>query len=155
MDGGAWWAAVHAVVRVGHNWVTSLSLFTFMHWRRKWQPTPVFLPGEPRDGGVWWAAVYGVAQSRTQLKRLSSSSSSMQWQHTRIHAAAASLLSHVLLSVTHGLQPTRSPARGVFQARVLECGAFSYSQGSFWPRDAVSTALAGGFFTTSVTWEGL
>ena len=27
-------------------WVTSLSLFTFMHWRRKWQPTPVFLPGE-------------------------------------------------------------------------------------------------------------
>ena len=30
----------------------------------------------PRDGGVWWAAVYGVAQSRTQLKRLSSSSSS-------------------------------------------------------------------------------
>ena len=29
----------------------------------------------PRDGGAWWAAVYGVAQSRTQLKRLSSSSS--------------------------------------------------------------------------------
>ena len=50
---------------------TSLSLFTFMHWRRKWQPTPVFLPGEfPGQ----WAAVYGVAQSRTRLKRLSSSS---------------------------------------------------------------------------------
>ena len=32
--------------RVGHNWATSLSLFTFMHWRRKWQPTPVFLPEE-------------------------------------------------------------------------------------------------------------
>ena len=31
-----------------HDWVTSLSLFTFMHWRRKWQPTPVFLPGEPQ-----------------------------------------------------------------------------------------------------------
>ena len=31
---------------VRHNWATSLSLFTFMHWRRKWQPTPVFLPGE-------------------------------------------------------------------------------------------------------------
>ena len=29
----------------------------------------------PRDGGAWWAAVYGVAQSRTQLKRLSNSSS--------------------------------------------------------------------------------
>ena len=32
--------------RVGCDWMTSLSLFTFMHWRRKWQPTPVFLPGE-------------------------------------------------------------------------------------------------------------
>ena len=33
-------------LRVGHDSVTSLSVFTFMHWRRKWQPTPVFLPGE-------------------------------------------------------------------------------------------------------------
>ena len=33
-------------LRIGHNWETSLSLFTFMHWRRKWQPIPVFLPGE-------------------------------------------------------------------------------------------------------------
>ena len=32
--------------RVGHDWATSFSLFTFMHWRRKWQPTLVFLPGE-------------------------------------------------------------------------------------------------------------
>ena len=110
--------------RVGHDWATSLSLFTFMHWRRKWQSTPAFLPGEsqgrgslvgcrlwgrtesdtteqlhfhfslscigrgngnplqrsclenPRDGGAWWAAFYRVAQSWTQLKRLSSSSSS-------------------------------------------------------------------------------
>ena len=65
---------------VGHDWATSLSLFTFMHWRRKRQPTPVFLPGEhPRDGGAWWAAVYGIAQSQTWLKRLSSSSSSNIW----------------------------------------------------------------------------
>ena len=59
---------------VRHDWVTSLSLFTFMHWRRKWQPTPVFLPGESQDGGAWWAAVYGVAQSQIRLKCLSSSS---------------------------------------------------------------------------------
>ena len=31
----------------------------------------------PRDRGAWWAAVYGVAQSRTRLERLSSSSSSI------------------------------------------------------------------------------
>ena len=46
-----------------------------MHWRRKWQPTPVFLPGESQGRGAWWAAVYGLAQSQTCLKRLSSSSS--------------------------------------------------------------------------------
>ena len=33
---------------VGHDWATSFSLFTFMHWRRKWQPTPVLLPGKSR-----------------------------------------------------------------------------------------------------------
>ena len=33
-------------LRVGYDWATSLSLFTFTHWRRKWQPTPVFLPRE-------------------------------------------------------------------------------------------------------------
>ena len=33
-------------LRVEHDWATSFSLFTFMHWRRKWQPTPVFLPGD-------------------------------------------------------------------------------------------------------------
>ena len=38
-------------LRVGHDWVTSLSLFTFLHWRRKWQPTPVFLPGESQGRG--------------------------------------------------------------------------------------------------------
>ena len=69
MDRGAWWTTVPwgckqsntterlnsnwyiyrcNNMRAGfrHDWATSLSLFTFMHWRRKWQPTPVFLPGE-------------------------------------------------------------------------------------------------------------
>ena len=36
---------------VGHNWAALISLFTFMHWRRKWQPTPVFLPGESQGQG--------------------------------------------------------------------------------------------------------
>ena len=56
-------------LRVGHNWMTSLSLFTFMHWKRKWQPTPVFLPGESQGRG-------SLGQSQTRLKQLSSSSSS-------------------------------------------------------------------------------
>ena len=47
MDGGAWWAAVHGVAKSR----TRLSDFTFTHWRRKWQPTPVFLPGESQGQG--------------------------------------------------------------------------------------------------------
>ena len=39
------------LLRVGHDWATSLPLFTFMHWRRKWQPNPVFLPGESQGWG--------------------------------------------------------------------------------------------------------
>ena len=38
--------------RVGHDWTTSPSLFTFMHWRRKWEPSPVFLPGESQGRGT-------------------------------------------------------------------------------------------------------
>ena len=72
MDGGTWKAAVHGVAE-GR---TQLSDFTFKHWRRKWQPTPVFLPGESQGRGSLVGCVYGVAQSQTWLKRLSSSSSS-------------------------------------------------------------------------------
>ena len=42
---------IMGLLRVGHDWVTSLSLFTFMHWRRKWQPTPEFLPKESQGWG--------------------------------------------------------------------------------------------------------
>ena len=47
MNGGAWWAAVHGAAK---SW-TRLSGFTFTHWRRKCQPTPVFLPGESQGRG--------------------------------------------------------------------------------------------------------
>ena len=59
------------LLRVGHHWVTSLPLFTFMHWRRKWQYSCL---ENPRGRGGWWADVHGVEQSQTRLKRLSSSS---------------------------------------------------------------------------------
>ena len=75
MDRGAWWAAVRGALRVRHDWATSLSLFTFMHWRGNGNPLQCSCLENPRDRGAWWAAVYGVAQSRTRLKQLSSSSS--------------------------------------------------------------------------------
>ena len=46
--------------------MTSLSLFTFVHWRRKWQPTPVFLPGESQGWGrLVGCHLWGHAESDT------------------------------------------------------------------------------------------
>ena len=53
-------------LRVGHDWGSSLSLFTFMHWRRKWQPTPVFLPGESQGrGSLVGCRLWGHTESDT------------------------------------------------------------------------------------------
>ena len=55
-----------ASVRVGHDSAASLSLFTFMHWRRKWQPTPVFLPGgSPGPGSLVGCRLWGRTESDT------------------------------------------------------------------------------------------
>ena len=55
-------------LRVRHDWATSLSLslFTFVHWRRKWQPTPVFLPGESQGRrGLVGCRLWGRTESDT------------------------------------------------------------------------------------------
>ena len=53
-------------LRVGHDWTTSLSLFTFMRWRRKWQPPPVFLPGESQErGSLVGCCLWGRTESDT------------------------------------------------------------------------------------------
>ena len=53
-------------LRVGHDWATSLSLFTFMHWRRKWQTTPVFLPGGSQGwGSLMGCHLWGRTESET------------------------------------------------------------------------------------------
>ena len=53
-------------LRAGQDWATSLSLFTFMHWRRKWQPTPVFWPGESQGrGNLVGCHLWGRTESDT------------------------------------------------------------------------------------------
>ena len=61
-------------LRVGHDWVTSPSLSCIGEGNGN--PLQCSCLENPRDRGAWWAAIYGVAQSRTWLKQLSSSSSS-------------------------------------------------------------------------------
>ena len=68
--------------RVGHDWVPSLSLFTFTLWRRTWQPTPVFLPGESRGQGslvgfrLWGHTALDTTEATKEQQLQSSSSSS-------------------------------------------------------------------------------
>ena len=46
------------------GWLSDFTFtFTFMHWRRKWQPTPVFLPG---DSQGWWSLVVCHLGGRTE-----------------------------------------------------------------------------------------
>ena len=71
MDGGAWKAAVHGVAK---SWARLID-FTFMHWRRKWQPTPVLLPGESQGQTMHWRRKWqptpvflpGESQGQTSL----------------------------------------------------------------------------------------
>ena len=71
-------------LRVGHDWVTSLSISLACIGEGNGNPLQCSCLENPRDRGAWWAAIYGVAQSRAWLKRLSSSSSkegkNIQWR---------------------------------------------------------------------------
>ena len=73
-------------LRVGHDWPTSLSLFTFMHWRRKWRPTPVFLPGESQGRGSLvgcrlWGHTESDTTELTSSSRTKSFSKWIEWTH--------------------------------------------------------------------------
>ena len=89
------------------DWATSLSLFTFMHWRRKWQPTPVFLPGESQG----WGTLVDSAAAATHFSRVR--------------------LCATLWAVAH----QAPPVPGLLQARTLEWGAVPSPRGSSRPRD--------------------
>ena len=66
MDGGAWGAAVHGVTECWTRLSDFTFTFTFMHWRSKWQPTPVFLPGESQGrGSLVGCCLWGRTESDT------------------------------------------------------------------------------------------
>ena len=66
MDRGAWQAAVHGVTKSRTRLSDFTFTFPFMHWRRKWQPTPVFLPGESQGrGSLVGCHLWGRTESDT------------------------------------------------------------------------------------------
>ena len=109
-------------LRVGHNGATSLSLFAFMHWRRKWQPIPVFLPGESQGRGslvgcrLWGRTELDTTEATQQQQQCSIAQlcptlcnpvDSVPW----IHSSEASLeVPVVLILVVFGhVQPESLP----------------------------------------------
>ena len=82
-------------LRVGHDSVTSLSLFTFVHWRRKWQPTPVFLLGESQgrrslvDCCLWGRAESDTTEATWQQQQ--QQQQSVSWHKTATLASTTSV----------------------------------------------------------------
>ena len=82
MDGGAWWAAFHGVATSGSQ--LSNFTFTFMQWRRKWQHTPVFLPGESQGRqSLVGCHLWGHTESDTN-----------EWLHFHFYALEKEMATH-------------------------------------------------------------
>ena len=108
--------------RVGHDWVTSLSLFTFMHSRRKWQPTPVSLPGESQEQGslvgcrLWGCTELDTTEATQQQQQQQQQSCLTLWDPMDCSLPGPSV-------------------HGILQARTLEWVAMPSSRVSSRPSD--------------------
>ena len=98
-------------------------------------PLQCYCLENPRDGGAWWAAVYGVTQSRTQLKRLSSSSSRTLLFICFTYSAYMHAQLYATLCNPINCSPSVSSVHGIFQARILEQAAIFSFRRSSGPRD--------------------
>ena len=107
MDKGAWWAAVHGVAKSQTRLSNFTFTFPFMHWRRKWQPTPMFLPGESQGpGNLVGCCLWG----RTELD-----TTEQLYFHFSFHALEKEMATHsgVLAWTIPGMgEPVGLPSMG-------------------------------------------
>ena len=151
-------------LRVGQDSATSLSLFTFMYWRRKWQPTPVFLPGESLGwGSLVGCHLWGRTESdTTEATQQHAKSLLLLGRFSSCHAWASrcsgfSCSRAWALGCARGLSSCGTRAQQLWflrsRAQAQWCGTQTQLLHGTWdlPRSGIKLmfpALAGGFFTT-------
>ena len=120
--------------RVRHDWATSLSLFTFMHWRRKWQPTPVFLPGESQGqgepSGLLSMGSHRVGHDWSDL-------AAVEWKEEIIF-----LVAHVWRAVTCAVSSV-FPGRRAWMRGHLTTGLCVLAQISLWQLSSLGSCIQG------------
>ena len=117
---------------------------TFMHWRRKWQPTPVFLPGESQgQGSLVGCRLWG----RTELDTTEATLQQQQQQQQQSHMKV--LVIQLCLTLLDSMDCSLSGSvYGIFQARILKWVAISFSRGSYRSRDRTQASrIVGRSFT--------
>ena len=146
MDGGAWQAAVRGVARSQTQLSGLTFIFTVMHWRRKWQPTPVFLPGESQGR---WSLVGCCLWGRTESDRLtrlsssggSSSSSSLLGKTKTSYLSASWILVQTLQEAAPNIfceKPSPGPKQGFWGSpSFYQIAPFHRSQQSLKPQSLV------------------
>ena len=147
-------------LRVRHDWATSLWLFTFMHWRRKWQPTPVFLPGESQGRGslvgcrLWGRTESNTTEASSSSRLYPSPLTSILWSRNISELVVNIWKGKVLPSCPTLCDPMDYRIHGILQAGILEWVTFPFSRGSSQPRGQTQVSrIAGGFFTSQATRE--
>ena len=109
--------------RVRHDWATSLSHFTFMHWRRKWQPTPVFLPGESQGWGRIESDTTEVTQQQQQQRWVFFAA---LWHSPIVESGGYSLLGFLQLQRAGATFPCRAQNLGTCEGSVVMAQGLSY-----------------------------
>ena len=140
--------------RVRHDWTTLLSLFTFMHWRRKWQPTLVFLPGESQGRWslvgchLWGHTELDTTEATQRLQvSLTLKLTTLPWWCCW-HMTCCVYVTQLCPTLCDpmGCSLPGSSVHRILQARILETVAISFSRGSSQPRDQTQVSCIAGSF---------
>ena len=152
---------------IGQKYATSLSLFTFMHWRRKWQPTPVFLPGESQGrqslvGCSLWGCTESDTTEATQQQQSNQTERGKENSSNRTYLTISTLWK-VCVKVAQSCPTICDPidcslpgssVHGILQVRILEWVAIPFPGGPSQPRDHTQDSHIASRLFTFLSYQG-